>query len=178
MTADDPERNLESVLEALHVDYSKSDSASPKNVVALTDTLFFQLNQTVDDFFKARLAVDIEKAMVQRGYGVRYVPDTIGNDLRMNNANVVIPLPTFTKTAIREIAMTKRLLPHKATRHVIPSRPMRLDIPLGLLIETASADDINKTFDALLATRHIDRRPPGSIVDGRQYQEELLVFSH
>jgi hypothetical protein len=178
MTSNDPEKNVESVLEALHVDYSKKDSTSPKNVVVLTGMLFFQLNQTIDDFSKARLAVDIEKAMVQRGYEVRYVPDTIGDDLRMINANVVIPLPTFTKAAVRKIAITKRLLPHKATRHVIPSRPMRLDIPLELLIEKASTEDINKRVDALLATRHIDRRPPGSIVDGRQYQEELLVFSH
>jgi hypothetical protein len=178
MAADDAERNIERVLKALHIDYSKDGSVSSKDVVALTDTSSFQLSQTVDDVSKARLAVQIEKAMVQRGYEIRYIPDTTGNDLRTNNVKLVIPVPKFTKAAIREIALTKHLLPHKVTRHVIPSRPMRLDIPLALLFERESTDNVNETFDKLLATRHIDRRPPGSIVDGRQYEEELLVFSN
>jgi hypothetical protein len=145
-------------------------------LIAVADGTCFELTQDADDISRAKLAVKIEKSVVERGYDVQFAPENTVTQNTSERPNLVIPVPTFTKTEIREVASTGQLLPHKVTRHIIPSRPLGLDVPLPLLMET-QIKDANEKLETLLSTRHIDRRPPGSIVDGRQYQEELLVFS-
>jgi len=55
---------------------------------------------------------------------------------------------------------------------------MRIDVPLELLKRPRiPLEEANREFGEMLAARHVERKVPGSIVDGRQYQEELLVFS-
>jgi hypothetical protein len=90
-------------------------------------------------------------------------------------ADIVIPVPIFSKMEIRETATLGRLLPHKVTRHIIPSRPLRLGVPLDLLI-SHSREEANEKLKQLLSSRRVKLKPPGSVVDGRRYQEELLVF--
>jgi hypothetical protein len=90
-------------------------------------------------------------------------------------ADIVIPVPIFSKTEIRETAKLGRLLPHKVTRHIIPSRPLRIDVPLDLLI-SYTREEANEKLEQLLSSRRVNLKPPGSVVDGRRYQEELLVF--
>jgi hypothetical protein len=58
---------------------------------------------------------------------------------------------------------------------VIPSRPLGVNVPLDLLINHTHEEATEK-LDQLLSSRHVSRKPPGSVVDGRRYQEELLVF--
>jgi hypothetical protein len=166
-----------SVLESLGVNYCRYRTSSQihfERLIAVADGTCFELTRDADNTSRAKLAVRIEKLLVERGYEVQFAPETAQN--AADRPNLVIPLPTFTKMEIKEIAATGQLLPHKVTRHVIPSRPLRLNVPLSLLIGT-QIKDANDRLEALLAAKHIDRRPPGSIVDGRRYQEELLVFS-
>jgi hypothetical protein len=168
-----------SVLDSLGVHYRKWRTSTQihfERLIAVADGTCFELTRDADDVSKAKLAVKIEKSMVERGYDVQYAPENTVTQNSSDRPNLVIPLPIFTKMEIREIAITGQLLPHKVTRHVIPSRPLGLDVPLSLLMDTQSKD-ANEKLEALLSTKHIDRRPPGSIVDGRRYQEELLVFS-
>jgi hypothetical protein len=123
--------------------------------------------------------VKIEKALIRQGFKIQYEPEnTMKQRLETNDSNIVIPLPIFTKTDIRRIALSGQLLPHKVTRHLIPSRPLCLNVPLPLLLDRSeNIRNANKKLDAFLSGRRIDRKPPGSIIDGRRYQEELLVFS-
>ena len=98
--------------------------------------------------------------------------------LKSDTANLAIALPVFRKEEIRDFGLEGRLLPHKVTRHVIPSRPLAVDIPLTLLRNaTISRQEADGRLSELLARRRIDRKPPGSFVEGRRYDEELLVFS-
>jgi hypothetical protein len=90
----------------------------------------------------------------------------------------MIVLPVFTKEIVRRFGLDGILLPHKVTRHVIPSRPMEIDVPLGLLTDPSiSLQESDEKMDELLARRKIERKPPGSVIDGRRYDEELIVFS-
>jgi hypothetical protein len=90
----------------------------------------------------------------------------------------MIVLPVFTKEIVRRFGLDGILLPHKVTRHVIPSRPMEIDVPLGLLTDpNISLQEADEKMDELLVQRKIERKPPGSVIDGRRYDEELIVFS-
>jgi hypothetical protein len=40
-----------------------------------------------------------------------------------------------------------------------------------------SREEADRKLGELLAKRHVERRPPGSIVNGRRYEEELLIFT-
>jgi len=168
-----------SVLDSLGLQYRKlrtSNQIHFERLITLADGISFELTRDADKIAKTKLAVTIERSMVERGYDVQFVPEKIATEKPPQRPDLMIPLPIFSKEEIRQIAETGQLLPHKVTRHVIPSRPLELDVPLNLLTEE-QVEDANEKLGALLSSKHIDIRPPGSIVDGRQYQEELLVFT-
>jgi hypothetical protein len=127
----------------------------------------------------ARTAVALEKAVAGRGYHADYLPEDVAlQNLKQERVNFVIAVPVFTKQQIRDFGTSGPLLPHKTTRHVIPSRPLRIDIPLGLLREThLSQVEADVELREILSTRRVESKPPGSVVDGRRYEEELLVFT-
>jgi len=61
--------------------------------------------------------------------------------------------------------------------HVIPSRPLEINVPRSPLTDTTiSSREADEKLGELLADRRIDRRPPGSVIDERRYDEELLLF--
>jgi len=144
------------------------------NAVIITSTSEFHITEEMERLSKAQLAVRIEKSISARGFKCEYAADDTITQPN-SKANLVIPVPIFTKAEIRQTADSGRLLPHKVTRHVIPSRPLRLDVPLNLL--TAFTSEVaNEKLEQLLSSRHVNMKPPGSVVDGRRYEEELLVF--
>lgn len=92
--------------------------------------------------------------------------------------DAVITLPKIDKASVREAGLTRRLLPHKVTRHIIPARPLAVNVPVRILTDgTLLLREANGQFIANLRSREIVRRPPGSIVEGRRYDEETLIFS-
>jgi hypothetical protein len=139
----------------------------------------FYLNRDLAPLEQARIAVLLEKAMAEKGFGVEYLSEIAAvQRLISGKVNFVISLPIFTKEQIRDFGLRGLLLPHKVTRHVIPSRPLRIDVPLQMLRDPSiSQSDADRKLGELLAHRHVEKKPPGSSVDGRRYEEELLVFS-
>ena len=158
--------------------YSRIDEKHFHHPTIITKVYVYQTEDS-DSMRSARLAVQIEKSLIHDGYDIQYAPEnTIEENLRSNTSNIVLPIPIFTKTMIRQTALTGQLLPHKITRHHIPSRPLRLNVPLTFLQDRVGIEEANRQLDAHLSLRQIERKPPGSIVDGRRYQEELLIFSN
>jgi len=140
----------------------------------LTVPYGFQLVSEMDKPSKARLAVGLESYISGRGFGCEYAADNTRIQPNLK-ANMIIPVPVFSKAEIKETATLGRLLPHKVTRHIIPSRPLRIDVPLNLL-SGKSREEANEKLEQLLSSRSVIMKPPGSLVDGRRYQEELLLF--
>ncbi len=182
---DDPEILAEQSLREAQLRYSKNnlDLASVRYsteaiILARTGTEY-SLPQQVDPIVRARTAVNLERAMVGKGHSVTYLSEIVAfQELKSGEANLIISVPIFTKQQIREFGLTGSLLPHKVTRHVIPSRPLRINVPLELLSDpTISREEADLKLGELLAQRQVERKPPGSVVDGRRYQEELLIFS-
>jgi hypothetical protein len=182
---EDPPALAEQLLFEAHLDFSTRKisaeivSYNPHAIILTGNRVEYSLPENLNLFEHARTAVRLEKIVISGGHNVDYHSEIVAMQrLNSGSANLVICLPIFTKQQIREFGLQNRLLPHKVTRHVIPSRPLRIDIPLELLRRpNVPLDDANREVGELLAARHVERRAPGSIVDGRRYQEELLVFS-
>jgi hypothetical protein len=117
--------------------------------------------------------------MVSDGHRVSYLSESLAiQSLTSEDTIFLVVVPAFAKETIRKLGLDGVLLPHKVTRHVIPSRPLEIDVPLGLLTAPKiSCREADQKLGELLADRKIDRRPPGAVIDGRRYDEELLVFS-
>jgi len=140
----------------------------------------FLLSDQMDPLQLSRTAVALERAVLAKGYAVKYLSETAAiQELKnLRDSNFVISLPIFTKPQIRDFGLTGRLLPHKVTRHVIPSRPLEIDVPLQMLMDKEiSPEGANRKLGDFLAHRHINRKPAGSVVEGRRYEEELLIFA-
>jgi len=81
--------------------------------------------------------------------------------------------PKPSKAEVVRAAREGRLLPPKSTRHVIPARPVRVNVPLKLLrsrhLDPALVDELLKQKRMFLL------EPP--VVLDREYQELLLLFA-
>ena len=172
--ADDPDSLATEALETLNRKYERKSISPPQteltNAAIITKRSGFEFTGEIDRVSRSHLAVRIEKYISGQGFQCEYAPEN-----SVTQSNIVIPVPIFSKTEIRETATSGRLLPHKVTRHIIPSRPLGLNVPLDLLTNHTSGK-ANEKLDHYLSSKHVDTKPPGSIVDGRRYQEELLVF--
>ena len=153
-------------------------SYNPQTVVMTGDGTVFSLSDA-DPVQRARTGVLLEREMIKKGHAVEYLSEiTAVQKLRSGEVNFVISLPIFTKQQVRNCGTQGRLLPHKVTRHVIPSRPLRMNVPLSLLRDPdISLTEADQRLNEILRRKRMTTRPPGSIVEGRRYDEELLVFS-
>jgi hypothetical protein len=90
----------------------------------------------------------------------------------------ILTLPKIDKATVRKAGLTRRLLPHKVTRHVIPARPLGVNVPLKTLVDrNTPLTESNKRFVSSLRTRGMTRRPSGTIIGGRRYEEETFIFN-
>jgi hypothetical protein len=181
---DGAESVAKEILTNMKVDFSLErvdniESYAPYAVILTKDQSSFSLSNSTDLLERSRIAAGIEKRMVANGHRVTYLSEAAAlRSLRGEGADFVILLPAFTKDAIRKFGSEGLLLPHKVTRHIIPSRPLAIDVPLNLLTDPKiTRREADEKLGELLAGKRIDRKPPGSVVDGRRYDEELLLFS-
>ena len=153
--------------------------ADPRFTIFTKNGYCYGLQQVSDAVEVTRTAVNLEKQLTRRGFQVDYQPESVAlQNLMSRSVDLVIAVPVFTKQQIRELGIRGLLLPHKVTRHVMPSRPLRVDVPLSMLtVDNTSQARLDQELHALLSARSVERKPPGSVVDGRRYEEELLVFA-
>lgn len=120
----------------------------------------------------------IENKLRASGLTIKYETerDALQN-LREGNVDVVICTPKLTKQKIVRAALSGTVLAPKTTRHVIPARPMRLNVPISLLKDYKKPlSEINEELRNMLQNKHLKTLPPGTLLDGRRYEEELYVF--
>jgi hypothetical protein len=181
-TVPDAQILAERILRENNLTYSRLESQYDYNAEALLllrNGLEYLSTKPMEPIERVRAAVQLEKAVTANHHRVEYLSETVAiQRLKSGDVNLVIPVPIFSKQQIRELAQRNMLLPHKVTRHVIPSRPLHINIPLKMLTQPNSTQaEANRRLGELLAKRHVERKMPGSVVDGRRYEEELLVFA-
>jgi hypothetical protein len=171
----------EMILRENNLTYSRHESDSyydPQALLLARNGLEFLSTKTMEPIEHARTAVQLEKSLTRNHHRVEYLSEVVAvQRLKSGSVNLVVPVPAFSKQQIRDFARRSILLPHKVTRHVIPSRPLHVNIPLKVLTDLSlTQTEGNRKLGDVLAKRHVNRKPPGSVVDGRRYEEELLVF--
>jgi len=94
----------------------------------------------------------------------------------LNADEAVVWTPRLSKKAVIASAKKKQIFAPKTTRHVIPARPLNVNVPGFWLKENVSLEEINQRFETFLQTKQVRRFGPGQVIDGRYYEEELFVF--
>lgn len=118
----------------------------------------------------------VETALENKGFEVGYYPERDSIELvsRGEAVAAVIP-PVIRKEEVRTVALRGEVFVHKATRHVIPARPMNIRVPLDWLIGSLSIEEVRDLLYEHLSRMSYKRLPPGTLLD-RRYEEEVYYF--
>lgn len=113
----------------------------------------------------------IESAIDAMECRLVYVPDTTGeNDFKISSGSILIYRPLYKKEEIINWTLAGNTFPRKSTRHIIPGRPLRVDINITLLKENIDLKTKNKLLKAHLLWCFESNKM-------RFYPEPVYVFS-
>jgi len=122
----------------------------------------------------------IQQKLTTSDVSLEYVPCNAvhKNDFcqMLTSQDVVLWTPRLSKETVVASAKENKIFAPKTTRHVLPARPLNVNIPGFWLKEKISLELINERFDRHLRAKKVKRFAPGQIIDGRYYEEELYVF--
>lgn len=88
--------------------------------------------------------------------------------------SAIIAPPPILKAEARAAASSGELFPIKSTRHVIPCRPIGVDLPLEWLY--LDPDSANRKINERLRNAKFRIAKKGSILRGRRYEEEVYIY--
>lgn len=129
------------------------------------------------DVFEAyNILSEVEESERSEGRRVEYATeaDAIALLQRRSAPMVLAPPPILKEEAIYS-ATTGKLFPKKSTRHMLPSRPLGIDVPIDWLsLPPAKADRLLRTK---LSSGSFRRVRAGSITKGRRYEEEVYIYA-
>ncbi|MDP2599394.1 MAG: ParB N-terminal domain-containing protein [Deltaproteobacteria bacterium] len=113
----------------------------------------------------------IDRTLSQNDAKVLYVENsqTLG-DFGSSNATAVIFRPQFTKQEVIDHTLHKKLFAPKSTRHLIPERPLRVDIDLSLLTADIDLKIKNRVLQDHLKWCYENNR-------ARFYPESVHIFA-
>jgi hypothetical protein len=123
---------------------------------------------------------EIQDRLLQESVNLKYIPCQYAHENsfcdEMEDDEVMVWTPQITKEMVVEAAKNEKVFAPKATRHLIPARPLNANIPLTWFREDVSLREINHRVSQYLEGKKIKRFGPGQVIDGRYYEEELFVF--
>ena len=118
----------------------------------------------------------IELKLQSESYSINYETEKDAQEKVTSGKTLSILItPDVSKKEIIKAALGRKVFTHKATRHLIPARPLFVNVPLEWLQGMLSFEKANENFLEHLSKKQISHRPPSQILD-RRYDEELYVF--
>ena len=118
----------------------------------------------------------IELKLRSEGYSIGYDTESDAQDKVSSEKTLSMFItPKVSKRDVVTVALKGKVFAHKTTRHVIPVRPLFVNVPLEWLYGTLSLKKANENLVRHLAKKQVTRLPPGQVLD-RRYEEELYVF--
>ena len=118
-------------------------------------------------------AFRIEQIAREEGLKITYTDSS--NRIGPSGSSLVMSTIRLEKKEVVESSLSGALFPPKTTRHLIPSRPLGLGIPLAMLKNTDLAE-AESILTEHLRSKKVKRLPEGSWVGSRRYMEEVFVF--
>jgi L-serine kinase (ADP) len=128
--------------------------------------------QSQDPLERFRTSFSVETFLRQTGLGVSYLdkrPEIIQGD------TLILSTIRLEKEEVVAVASSGRLYPPKSTRHLIPSRPLGIRVPIEWLAIDKPEIAQAKLMEHL-GKMKLRRTEKGSIVGSRKYEEEVFVF--
>jgi len=143
-----------------------------RNQTFLVNSSFQNLREAYD------IIKRIEENMKAGGLRVKHETERDAlQSLKENRVDAVLCTPKLTKQEIVKAAVSGQVFTSKATRHIIPARPLNINVPLSLLRDDKnSLAKVNEELNRMLQKRRLRRVPSGSLLEGRRYEEELYIF--
>ncbi len=122
----------------------------------------------------------IQDRLEEIGISIEYIPCRYVRDQALCNNlgtdRAILWTPRITKEMVVAAAKNRQRFKPKTTRHVIPARPLRVNVSTMWLNEDISLERINQRFTRFLDNKQYNRFGPGQIIDGRFYAEEVFIF--
>ena len=122
----------------------------------------------------------IQDRLLEGGLRVDYIPCQYLDEEKfcdcLKGETLVLWTPRISKEMVVHAAGRKKLFAPKSTRHLIPARPIHVNVPAPWLKESIPLETLNQRFVAFLRQKKMQHLPPGQVVNGRYYEEELFVF--
>ena len=116
----------------------------------------------------------LENNLKSIGYKIGYETESDSlNKVKSGKALAAILAPQITKREVVDTALSGEVFVHKSTRHMIPARPLFVNVPIEWL--NMDSKEGNKLLLEHLSKKKIKCLPPGQTLD-RRYDEELYVF--
>jgi hypothetical protein len=118
---------------------------------------------------------EIETIAQGIGYSIIYSTEADALHNLQTEMRPVLIVPPLINEEVIECALQHQLFAHKTTRHVVPARPLFTNVPLSWLKMT-DLNDANRRLYSHLQSKRIVEKEPGSIIDGRRYEECAYLF--
>ena len=136
---------------------------------------------TANDAVSAyNVLVKIQDKLIQKGIELRYIPCQHVSEgefcSELKDEEMVIWTPQITKEMVVYAVKEGKIFPPKTTRHIIPSRPLNINVPTHWFKEDVLLGEIDSRFSKFLEMKNLKRFGPRQVVDGRYYEEEVFVF--
>ena len=116
----------------------------------------------------------------EKGIELKYIPCQYVNEREfcseLKDEEMVIWTPQISKEMVVDAVKDGKIFPPKTTRHIIPARPLNINVPTYWFKENILLEEINNKFSKFLEMKNLKRFGPCQVVDGRYYEEELFVF--
>jgi len=126
------------------------------------------------------LLQQIQQQLISLEVSLDYIPCNAVHQEKfcqeLTASEAIVWTPRLTKKTVIASAKEKKIFAPKTTRHVIPARPLNVNVPGYWLKETISRKEINQRFENFLQDKQVRQFGPGQVIDGRYYEEELFVF--
>jgi len=119
-----------------------------------------------------------EQRLKEEGFEVEFETEREAEErLMRGGASASLYPPKIGKGQVVDAARSERVLPCKATRHMVPGLPVGVDVPLRLLRDPAlSLEEANRRVSAMLSLRRFEKLPHGTVWRGWRYGEDIYIF--
>ena len=145
----------------------------------IANNISYQLKAPLDGIeYEFGVVSEIESWAISSGIRVKHetYQDAISH-LSQGKFSIILCPPKVSKNQVIEVTQKGKVFTHKATRHMIPARPMGLNIPLSILQDpNITIEEANELLSQHLHSKNLKRIPPGEILYNRRYEEEVFIF--
>ena len=117
----------------------------------------------------------IEAFAKSMNYEVSYHTEADALEHLRDTSRTILVVPSLTKQEVIDAALERQPFIPKTTRHVVPARPLFVNVPLEWLRQL-DAQEANGRMKELLESKHVVRQGPGAVIEGRRYEEFAYVF--